>query len=103
MKQASGVFEVVVMRPRVGAAPADVVAWCQDVQAWVKQQPGFVARKLLFDDKAGAYVDMITWRSMEDAERASANAMQLPCMAELEKLVTMESMTMLHAREIALS
>ncbi|MEW5849440.1 MAG: antibiotic biosynthesis monooxygenase [Myxococcota bacterium] len=97
------VYEVVVMRRHPGASVADVIELCRALHAWVAEQPGFLRRQLLHDVGQELFVDLIAWRSEEDAKQAMAASTTAPCMEKMPRVLDMESMTMAHAVEVALT
>ncbi|HEX8054969.1 MAG TPA: hypothetical protein VF517_18445 [Thermoleophilaceae bacterium] len=91
------VLELVVFKLKDGAAREQLLGTVDAVSAWVAEQPGFVGRELAHDRGGDRWIDIVRWRSLEDAHAAAELAMSSESCAPMFGLINMESMLMLHA------
>lgn len=64
-------MEITKFRLATGWTLKDFIAANVDVDAWLKQQPGFVLRRVC-QEQDGAVIDMLLWKSTKDGRRAAA-------------------------------
>lgn len=57
-----------------GLSIQDFIRANQDVDAWLKRQPGFILRKI-WQDETGLVTDMLLWRTVRDGERSASGIM----------------------------
>lgn len=65
------VHEIVLFRFRPDADAAAVDAVMQATDDFLRGVPGFVERRTLFDDATRTWIDLVEWRSMEEAHAAA--------------------------------
>jgi hypothetical protein len=68
------VMEMVTFKLKPGFGTHDVKSANTPVNAWVRQQPGFQARRLT-QGEGGLWYDVVFWDSAETAQAASARFM----------------------------
>ena len=91
------VLELVVFKLKDGAAAdSELLGASEPVSAWIASQPGFVSRSLVRDRDGGRWIDVVWWRSMEEAKAAAERAMSSPSCAPMFALIDMESTLMVH-------
>ena len=94
-------WEIVVSKARAGAAREQIVDLGRKIQAWAREQPGFLGRHLVEDAEKGTWIDVVTWRSEADARRA-ADAMETsPCAADARALLDERSISIFHGRAVS--
>ncbi len=91
------VLELVVFKLTAGASREQLLDTAGPVSRWIAQQPGFVSRQLAYDEDGGRWIDVVWWRTLEDAHAAAERAMTSPACAPMFALIDMESILMLHA------
>ncbi len=102
MSAAEGkVLELVVFRLNEGVSREQLLATVDPVSRWIGEQPGFLARELLHDAAGGRWIDLVWWRTLEDAHAASERAMTSEACAPMFALIDMESTLMLHGELVA--
>lgn len=95
--------EVVVCKARPGIADSEVVALGETLERWVREQPGFLSRTLLHDAAQGSWADVVEWRSEEEAKAAAARMADCAFAKDVERLLDVTQMTMLHAAPVPLT
>ena len=90
------VLELVVFTLRTGASREQLLGTVDAVSKWIAEQPGFVSRTLVEDREDGRWIDVVWWRSMEEARAAAERAMGSESCAPMFGLIDMESTLMLH-------
>jgi hypothetical protein len=93
---AGKVLELVVFKLNPGVTRDELLATNAGVTAWASEQPGFISREQAYDEEGDRWVDVIWWRSLEDAQAASAAAMSSPSCAPMFALIDDASTLMLH-------
>lgn len=66
--------EITTFRLADGLTMADFIAANADVEAWLREQPGFISRRICERDD-GYVVDMLRWKSAAAGRRAAAGVM----------------------------
>ena len=94
------VLELVVFRLRKGSSREELLGTVDAVSAWIAQQPGFVARSLVEDREGGRWIDVVWWRSVEEAQAAAERALSSESCAPMFELIDMDSMLMLHGPRV---
>lgn len=94
------IFELVLFRLRDGATCDELLDSSGAVSEWVSKQPGFIDRRLLRTGDSGTYVEIVRWRSMEEASAAAALAESSPACAPLFSLIEPGSVQMYHGSSI---
>jgi heme-degrading monooxygenase HmoA len=98
---ADRVLELVVFKLRGGATREDLLASAGAVSDWAGSQPGFISRELSYDKEGDRWIDIIWWRTMEDAEAAAELALNSEACAPMFALIDEESTLMIHGDLIA--
>jgi hypothetical protein len=94
------VLELVVFTLRPGATREELLGTTGGVSAWIAEQPGFVSRSLVEDREGGRWIDVVWWRSLQEARDASERAMSSESCAPMFGLIDMESTLMLHGERL---
>jgi hypothetical protein len=94
------VLEVVVFRLRPGATRDELMGTVGAVSAWAAEQPGFVSRSLVEDREGGRWIDVLWWRSMQEAREAAERAMGSEACAPMFGLIDERSTTMIHGERV---
>ena len=63
-------MEITTFHLSKGVSMKDFIAANADVDAWLKQQPGFIMRRIS-QRSNGLVTDMLLWASTKDGERAA--------------------------------
>ncbi len=94
------VLELVVFNLRAGTSRDEFLATVDAVSSWIAEQPGFVSRSLVEDREGGRWLDVVWWRSMEEARAAAERAMSSESCAPMFGLIEMESTLMVHGERV---
>ena len=94
------VLELVVFNLRAGASRKELLGTVDAVSSWIAEQPGFVSRSLVEDHDGGRWIDVVWWRSMEEAQAAAGRAMSSESCAPMFGLIDMESTLMVHGERV---
>ena len=94
------VFEIVVFHLKSGATHEALLEASRPVSEWVKQQAGFIDRKLIRSNDGNTYVENVRWHSLDEAERAAQLSQTSPACAPMFELIEFETLQMLHGRAI---
>jgi hypothetical protein len=92
----SKVLELVVFKLRDAATPEQLLGTTDAVSEWMKQQPGFLSRELSYDAEGDRWIDVVWWRTMEDAKEAAEAALSSTSCAPMFALIDGESTRMIH-------
>jgi hypothetical protein len=92
----SKVLELVVFKLRDAATREQLLGSADAVSEWVKQQPGFLSRELSYDAEGDRWIDVVWWRTMEDAKAAAEAALSSTSCAPMFTLIDGESTQMIH-------
>lgn len=90
------VLELVVFKLRDGTSREELLGTVDGVSSWIAEQPGFASRSLVEDGDGGRWIDVVWWRSMEEAQRAAERAMTSASCAPMFGLIDMQSTLMVH-------
>ena len=93
---ATKVLELVVFKLNDGASHEQLLGTVDAVSAWIAGQPGFLSRELAYDAEGDRWVDLVWWRTMEEAHAAAQLAMTSESCAPMFALIDMESTLMVH-------
>ena len=52
-----------------------MVQAADDIQTWLKDQPGYLDRRVARDD-SGLWIDVVSWTSLAEAQQAADTIMQ---------------------------
>jgi len=91
-----GALELVVFKLVDGADRDRFIEAADLATAWIETQPGFVSRDLSYSPSEDRWVEIVWWRSMEEAEAASAAAMTSESCIPMFSMVDLDSALMLH-------
>ncbi len=94
------VLELVVFSLRAGTSREEFLGTVDAVSAWISEQPGFVSRSLVEDREGARWIDVVWWRSMEEAQDAAGRAMSSESCAPMFGLIDMESTLMVHGERV---
>ena len=94
------VLELVVFNLRSDTLREELVGTVHAVSSWIAEQPGFVSRSLVEDREGGRWIDVVWWRSMEEAEAAAGRALSSESCAPMFGLIDMESTLMVHGERV---
>jgi hypothetical protein len=94
------VLELVVFKTNDGATPDQLLQTVDAVSDWLKTQPGFISRDLSYAEKEDRWIDIIRWRTLQDAEAASEASMSSVELAPMLALIDMDSMLFLHGTPV---
>ena len=90
------VLELVVFKLNEGVSREQFRRTVDPVSSWIATQPGFVSRELFYDADGDRWIDLVRWRTMEDAQTAAELAMTSESCAPMFALIDMESTLMAH-------
>lgn len=94
------VLELVVFELKEGVTREQLLATVDPVSRWIGEQPGFLSRELLHDTANERWIDLVWWRTLEDAHAAAEKAMTSESCAPMFALIDMESTLMVHAEPV---
>ena len=94
------VLELVVFSLQPGTSREEFVGTVEGVSSWIAEQPGFVSRSLVEDRDGGRWIDVVWWRSMQEAQAAAERAMSSQACAPMFGLIDMESTLMVHGERL---
>jgi hypothetical protein len=97
---ASKVLELVVFKLHEGVSREQLLGTVDSVSTWIGKQPGFVSRELSYDADGDRWIDVVWWRTMEDAQAAAELAMGSESCAPMFALIDMESALMVHGESV---
>ena len=95
---AEKVLELVVFKLRDGVPREQFLGTVEAVSSWISRQGGFISRELVHDGDGDRWIDVVWWRSMDDAKAAAELAMSSESCAPMFGLIDMESTLMLHGQ-----
>jgi hypothetical protein len=90
------VLELVVFKLKDGVSRDELLATVDDVSAWIARQPGFISRELSHDAAGDRWIEVIWWKTLEDAHAAAELATTSASCAPMFALIDMESALMAH-------
>ncbi len=90
------VLELVVYQLHKGVSPEQFLGTNDAVSSWIRQQPGFISRELVYDAEGNRWVDVIWWATLEQAQAANERSMTSESCAPMFALIDLESALMLH-------
>ncbi len=98
---AERVLELVVFKLGAGVSREQFLGTVDPVSTWIARQPGFVSRELCHDAEGDRWIDVVWWRTMEEAQAAAELAMTSESCAPMFALIDMESTLMVHGERVA--
>jgi hypothetical protein len=90
-------LELVVFKLKEGVTREQLLATDGGVTRWAREQPGFLSRELSYDAGGDRWIDVVWWRSAEEAQAAAEAAMRSESCAPMFSLIDMEATQMIHA------
>ena len=90
------VLELVVFKLRDGVSREQLLGTVDAVSRWARSQPGFISRELSYDADGDRWIEVVWWRTMEEAHAAADLAMSSESCAPMFAAIDMESTLMLH-------
>jgi hypothetical protein len=93
---AGKVLELVVFRLNEGVSREQLLGTVDRVSEWVATQPGFISRELSYDREGDRWIEVVWWRTMDDARAAAERAMTSESCAPMFALIDMDSTLMAH-------
>jgi hypothetical protein len=90
------VLELVVFKLRDGVTREQFLATNDAVSTWARQQPGFISREQAYDAAGDRWIDLIWWRTIEEARAASEAAMTSESCAPMFSLIDDDATLMVH-------
>ncbi len=67
---------------------------------WLRARPGYLGREV-FEDASGQWIDMVRWKTLDDATSAAEAFTDTPLAAEIMDAVVHETIRILHPQRIA--
>jgi antibiotic biosynthesis monooxygenase (ABM) superfamily enzyme len=95
------VLELVMFKLAPGAQRERFMEASDAVSRWVSGQPGFISRELSHDAEGDRWIDVVWWRSLEEAQAAAERAMSSEDCAPMIAMTDMESVLMVHGDLVA--
>jgi hypothetical protein len=90
------VLELVVYQLHDGVSREQFLDTNHAVSSWIRQQPGFISRELLYDAEGDRWVDVIWWETLEQAQAASERSLTSESCSPMFAQIDLESALMLH-------
>ena len=89
-------LELVVFKLNEGVSREQFLGTNDAVSRWISEQPGFISRELSYDHEGGRWIEVVWWRTLEEAQAAAERAMSSEACAPMFSLIDMDSTLMLH-------
>jgi antibiotic biosynthesis monooxygenase (ABM) superfamily enzyme len=93
---ADHVVELVVFGLKDGVTRDQFLASVDAASAWVQTQPGFIAEDLTYAAAGDRWIEIVRWKTLEQAEAAAQAAETDPACAPMFGLIDMDDMLFLH-------
>jgi quinol monooxygenase YgiN len=91
------VIEIVVFKLQPGTSDESFLQAANALMPELTAMPGFIKRELGKDqDGTEQWVDIVYWETLEQAQQAAQQMMQLPSAAPFMGMINVKSMTMMH-------
>jgi antibiotic biosynthesis monooxygenase (ABM) superfamily enzyme len=90
------VLELVVYQLHKGVSREQFLGTNDAVSSWIRQQPGFLSRELVYEAEGDRWVDVIWWETLEQAQAASERSMTSESCSPMFALINMDSALLLH-------
>ena len=94
------VLELVVFKLREGVTREEFLGTVDGVSTWAAEQPGFLSRELAYDGDGDRWIDVVWWRTLDEAHAAADRAMSSDACAPMFGLIDEEATLMLHAEPV---
>ncbi len=92
------VIELVQFKAKSGVSDIEVLAASQEAHdGFLAKQRGYVSRELLKSSE-GAWVDIVHWETMEDAQAAMDSFMGHPSTKKFGEVIDPSSIKMMHLK-----
>ncbi len=91
----SPIIESVVLELAAGRSEAEFLAACAESDTFLRQQPGFLLRRVVRLDQ-GRFMDLVEWRSQAEADAAMKASMSEPRVAKLMQALNPHSLVVAH-------
>ena len=91
------VLELVVFKLVPGVTREHFLQTNEPVSDWISEQPGFISRDLSYDADGDRWVDVLWWKTLEEARAASERALHSDSCTPMFGLIDMDDILMLHA------
>ncbi len=92
----SKALELVVFKLTAGVARDQFLGTVDAVSSWIREQPGFISRDLSYDSAADRWIEVVWWRTLQDARAAAELAMTSESCRPMFALIDMDSTLMVH-------
>jgi hypothetical protein len=96
---AGKVLELVVFKVHEEVSRDQFLATNEPAVGWISKQPGFLAHELLYDAEGDRWIELVWWKTMDDAHAAAELALSSESCAPMFALIDMETTLMVHAEE----
>lgn len=96
MDTGTKVLELVVYQLHKGVSREQFLGTNDAVSSWIRQQPGFLSRELVYEAEGDRWVDVIWWETLEQAQAASERSMTSESCSPMFALIDMDSALLLH-------
>ena len=96
MDAGTKVLELVVYQLHKGVSREEFLGTNDAVSSWIRQQPGFLSRELVYEAEGDRWVDVIWWETLEQAQAASERSMTSESCSPMFALINMDSALLLH-------
>jgi hypothetical protein len=96
MSSSEKVLELVVFKLAAGVSREQFLGTVDAVSRWASRQPGFISRELCHDAEGDGWIEVIWWRTMDEAQAAAELAMTSESCAAMFALIDMDSTLMVH-------
>ncbi len=93
---AHGALELVVFQLNEGTDRERFIEAAAIATDWIKTQPGFVSRELSHSVSEDRWVEVVWWKTMQDAKAAAEAAVTSESCSPMFSMVDLESALMLH-------
>lgn len=96
----SPTVEVVLFKSKANVSEDAILTAVHATQNALKQFQGYIRRETLKDGE-GQWVDVVYWRSLDDAQKAAETFNNDPSAAALMEVVEVTSINMMHLEQAA--
>ena len=93
---ADKVLELVVFELKEGVSREHFLSTVDAVSDWIGEQPGFISRDLSYDATGARWIEVVWWRTLEDAHAAAERAVTSESCRPMFALIDMSSTLMAH-------
>ena len=95
MDTGTKVLELVVYQLHKGVSREQFLGTNDAVSSWIRQQPGFLSRELVYEAEGDRWVDVIWWETLEQAQAASERSMTSESCSPMFALINLDSALLL--------